>query len=58
MKVEAAHQEERTKLAGEVERAASERRNLVEYQPETCLKETDTLQQQKKEELSDHQEYA
>jgi hypothetical protein len=56
MKMEAAHQEERAKLAREVERAPSERGNLVGYQLETCLMETDTLQQEK--ELSDHQEYA
>jgi hypothetical protein len=58
MKMEAAHQEERPKLARKVEKAPSERRNPVGSQLETCLKGTDTVQQQENEELSDHQEYA
>jgi predicted nucleic acid-binding Zn-ribbon protein len=47
-------QEERAKLAGEVERAEAERRNL-EHELETCLKEIDTLRQQKEKEKLDHQ---
>jgi hypothetical protein len=47
-------QEERAKLAGELQWAESKRRDL-EYQLETCLKETDTLRKQMEKEMSDHQ---
>jgi hypothetical protein len=57
MKMEADHQEERTNLPDKVQWAEDEERNL-EYQLETCLKETDTLRQQKEKQMSDHQEGA
>jgi hypothetical protein len=58
MKVEAAHQEAQAKLAREVERAPSERKNLVGSQIQTCLNGTDNLQQKEKEELPYHHDYA